>query len=68
MEPLEELLTEKDLAEITARSVKTIQRERSQKRGCPFIKVGGSVRYQTAAIRAWLKGLEKSESEREKQP
>ena len=38
-------LNEKQVAELTGRSVSTLRNERSMRRGMPFIKVGRSVRY-----------------------
>lgn len=49
-----ELISEKDYAEQRDISVRSVQRERAQRVGPPFIKVGRKVYYRSAAIESWL--------------
>ena len=42
----EHLFDEHDLARITKRSVASVRRGRLLKKGCPYIKIGSSVRYR----------------------
>jgi hypothetical protein len=55
--PLQELLTERELARITKRSVASVRRDRLLKKGCPFIKISASVRYRPSDVEAWLASL-----------
>jgi hypothetical protein len=57
--PLQELLTERDLARITKRSIASVRRDRLLKKGCPFIKISASVRYRPSDVEAWLESLAK---------
>ena len=45
-----ELLTEMEAAYLRRQSVRTLQAERLHGRGCPYIKLGRSVRYRRADI------------------
>ena len=54
---LEDLLDEHDLARITKRSVASVRRDRLLKKGCPYIKIGSSVRYLPSDVEAWLGSL-----------
>ena len=49
-----EVKTEAEYAEWRGCSVPTIQRERSQRIGPPFIKLGSKIYYRVAAIEKWL--------------
>ncbi|WP_333780742.1 helix-turn-helix domain-containing protein [Aliiroseovarius salicola] len=49
-----DLISETDYAEQRGVSVRSVQRERAQRIGPPFIKVGRKVYYRPAAIEAWL--------------
>lgn len=49
-----ELLDETDLAGLLRVSVSTVQSWRYQKKGPPFIKVGGAVRYRRSDLDAYL--------------
>jgi hypothetical protein len=49
-----DLISETDYAEQRGVSVRSVQRERAQRLGAPFIKVGRKVYYRPAAIEAWL--------------
>lgn len=51
---LEPRLDEKDLARITRCSLASVRRWRLLKQGPPFQKIGTSVRYDPADVRAWL--------------
>ena len=54
---LEDMLDEHDLARITKRSVASVRRDRLLKKGCPYIKIGSSVRYLPSDLQAWLGSL-----------
>jgi hypothetical protein len=49
------LIDEKKLAEIINRSVQTLRNDRCQGRGLPFIRIGGSIRYDLADVERYLK-------------
>ena len=53
----EHLLDEQDLARITKRSIASVRRDRLLKKGCPYIKIGSSVRYLPSDLEAWLGSL-----------
>jgi hypothetical protein len=59
---LESMLDEKDLAFITKRSVASIRRDRLLGRGCPYRKIGFSVRYLRSDVESWLASLPKGGS------
>jgi hypothetical protein len=59
---LDDLLDERDLARITKRSLASVRRDRLLGRGCPYLKIGASVRYQPSDFEAWLRSLPKSGS------
>jgi predicted DNA-binding transcriptional regulator AlpA len=54
VQPLEVLLNEYELAEITGQSVATARRNRLTGRGPTFLKLGANVRYRPSAVAAWL--------------
>ena len=54
---LESLLDEHDLARLTKRSVASIRRDRLLKKGCPYLKIGSSVRYRPSDVEAWVGSL-----------
>jgi len=56
-----DLLSESDWALQRGVSVRTIQRERAQRIGPPFIRLGKQVFYRPAAIEAWLLALEQEQ-------
>jgi hypothetical protein len=56
---LENLINEGDLARITKRSVASIRRDRLLRKGCPYIKIGSSVRYRLSDVAEWLGSLPK---------
>jgi len=53
-ERFENLLSEHDVARILHLSVAALRRWRLLNFGPPFLKLGGSVRYDPRALRAWL--------------
>lgn len=60
MTELENLLSEHDLAALRGVTVRTLQRERAQRRGPAFIKLGRKVYYRREAVNAWLRALEET--------
>jgi len=52
--PFNDLLSEAERADIEGVSVRTLQRERAERRGPPYIKLGRRVFYRLEAYRAWL--------------
>lgn len=54
---LDGYMTPEELAEQLGKSLITLARWRSQRRGPPFIKVGLTVRYEREAVAKWLKSL-----------
>lgn len=56
-----DLITEKEYAAQRRDSVRTVQRERAQRVGPPFIKVGRKIYYRPAAIEAWLLSKEQTQ-------
>jgi hypothetical protein len=57
---LEPLLDEREVEKITKRSLGSIRRDRLMLKGVPFLRIGNSVRYAPAALRAYLKSCEVS--------
>jgi hypothetical protein len=49
MEPTR-YLTEKQVAELTAKALSTLRNDRHMRRGIPYIKDGASVRYNIADV------------------
>jgi len=47
-------LTEREVAEITARSVYTLRAERFKGKGIPYVKIGRSVRYLFDDVLAFM--------------
>lgn len=56
-----DLITESDYAAQRGVSVRTVQRERAQRIGPPFIKLGRVIYYRPAAIEAWLLAQEQAQ-------
>jgi predicted DNA-binding transcriptional regulator AlpA len=52
--PLQELLTERDVARITGLSVASVRRWRLLRQGPKYIKIGAAVRYKAEDIAAWI--------------
>jgi hypothetical protein len=55
---IQDLITENEYAAARSVSVRTVQRERAQRVGPPFIKLGRVIYYRPAAIDAWLMAQE----------
>jgi len=47
---LDELLTEKEVAQLRHQSIRTLQAERLKGGGCPYVKLGRSVRYRRSDV------------------
>ena len=60
--PAHALLTTKEVADMTGLSRETLAQWRSQRRGIPYLKVGGAVRYDPADVQAYLEGCRVSVS------
>jgi len=56
-----DLITEADYAAQRGVSVRTVQRERAQRLGPPFIKLGRVIYYRPAAIETWLLAQEQAQ-------
>jgi hypothetical protein len=50
----EELLKEREAAQLLKRSVHTLRRDRFEGKGLPYIKVGGQVRYPLSRLSQYL--------------
>jgi predicted DNA-binding transcriptional regulator AlpA len=51
---LEPLLTVAQVSEIIGRSISTLEKDRWEGGGPPYVKMGRLVRYRPADVRAWL--------------
>ena len=51
---MEELLTAGETAQLLRCSLRTLDRERADGRGCPFVRIGGRIRYRLADIESYL--------------
>lgn len=51
---IQDLIPEADYAAARGVSLRTVQRERAQRIGPPFIKLGRMIYYRPAAIEQWL--------------
>ena len=58
---LQDLITENDYAAARGVSLRTVQRERAQRIGPPFIRLGRVIYYRPAAIEAWLLAQEQDQ-------
>ncbi len=56
---IEALLTEQDVARLTKRSLASVRRDRLLRKGCPYCKIGASVRYKVSEFESWLLSLPK---------
>lgn len=52
----DDLLTEVEAAQLRRQSVRTLQAERVRGGGCPFVKLGRSVRYRRGDVLRFIKG------------
>ena len=48
------LLTALETARLLRCSLRTLDRERADGRGCPFIRIGGRIRYRLADIESYI--------------
>jgi hypothetical protein len=51
---MEELLTAGETAQLLRCSLRTLDRDRAEGRGCPFVRIGGRIRYRTSDIEAFV--------------
>lgn len=58
---ISDLIAEAEYAAQRGVSLRTVQRERAQRIGPPFIKLGRQIFYRPAAIEAWLLAQEQSQ-------
>lgn len=54
LQQLEQLIDEKQLAEITGKALQTIRNDRCKKKGVPYIKLGRSIRYSLSDIARYI--------------
>lgn len=52
--PLESLLDERAVSQITGVSVATLRRNRLLGKGCPHVKLGSLVRYKPSDLRSYI--------------
>jgi len=52
--PSETLLTAGETARLLRCSLRTLDRERADGRGCPFVRIGGRIRYRRADVEAFV--------------
>ena len=58
---ISDLITEQEYADQRGVSVRTIARERAQRIGPPFIRLGRKIYYRPAAIEEWLIAQEQAQ-------
>ena len=58
---IQDLISEADYAVARGVSLRTVQRERAQRIGPPFIQLGRKIYYRPAAIEAWLIAKEQTQ-------
>jgi hypothetical protein len=58
---IQDLISEADYAAARGVSLRTVQRERAQRIGPPFIQLGRKIYYRPAAIEAWLIAKEQAQ-------
>jgi hypothetical protein len=58
---IKDLISEADYAAARGVSLRTVQRERAQRIGPPYIKMGRKTFYRPAAIEAWLIAKEQTQ-------
>ena len=58
---LQDNIPEQELADELGRTVRTLQRWRSERTGPPFIRLGRQILYRREAVREWLKSLEQEQ-------
>lgn len=50
----DDLITENEAAQLRCQSVRTLQMERLKGGGCPYVKLGKSVRYRRSDVVAFI--------------
>jgi len=55
------LMYSRELAQYLKVSESTLSRWRSERKGPPFIRLGGIARYRLEAVDSWLAGLERAD-------
>lgn len=58
---ISDLIPEAEYAAARGVSLRTVQRERAQRSGPPFIKLGRQIFYRPAAVEAWLLAQEQAQ-------
>ena len=58
---IQELLSEAEYAALRGVHIRTVQRERAQRIGPPFIRLGRKIYYRPAAIEEWLIAQEQAQ-------
>lgn len=51
---MKKLINEKDLSEITGLALQTIRNARHERRGAPYLKIGGAIRYDLEDVETYL--------------
>ena len=54
IDPSETLLTAPEAARLLRCSVRTLDRERADGRGCPFVRINGRIRYRRVDIESFI--------------
>ncbi len=49
-----QLITEAELAALLRRSRRQLQRDRAERRGCPFVAIGGQIRYRLVDVERFI--------------
>jgi len=52
--PLEALLTEAEVSQLTKRSIASVRRDRLLRQGCAYVKLGALVRYRPEDVRSYI--------------
>lgn len=65
MTSAENLLTETEAAQLRGQSVRTLQAERVRGGGCPFVKLGRSVRYRRSDVLQFIESRIKASTSQE---
>jgi hypothetical protein len=52
--PHQALLTARETAQYLRCSVRTLERERADGRGCPFVRISGRIRYRLTDVEAFV--------------
>lgn len=64
-QPMERLLTTKDLSELLGVSTRTIVSQRIADTGCPFIKIGAKVLYDPSGVHGWVNAQKRQSTSEE---